>query len=196
MNATGSTTFDADGLIPKNIWKQQDLNEWEQQNILEAQEWAFRERVLTRLNPLDDRHLRKLHERMFDKTWEWAGIYRTTNVNMGCDHAQIRQNILALLDEVRYWLKHETYSVDEAAVRFHHRLVGRIHPFRNGNGRHARMIADVLALKHGRPVFSWGPAEANLADVSGNVRQAYLAALRALDANDNDVRPLLEFARS
>jgi Fic-DOC domain mobile mystery protein B len=196
VNATGNTVFDADGLSPKHLMTQQDLNEWEQQNILAAQEWVFGKRVLARTDPLDDRDLRKLHERMYDKTWEWAGIYRTTNVNRGCDHTQIRGNILGLLDDVRYWLEHETYSVDEAAVRFHHRLVGRIHAFRNGNGRHARMIADVLVAKHGRPVFSWGPAGADLADVGGGVRQAYLAALRALDADDNDVRPLLDFARS
>jgi Fic-DOC domain mobile mystery protein B len=196
MSATGKTVFDADGLIPKDLVTQQELNEWEQQNILAAQEWAFKARVLARTDPLDDRYLRKLHKRMFDKTWEWAGDYRTTNVNMGCDYTQIRQNVVALLDDVQSWLKHQTYDIDEAAVRYHHRLVWRIHAFRNGNGRHSRMIADVLVVKHRRPPFTWGPAAADLSDVSGSVRKTYFDALHALDANDNDIRPLLEFARS
>ena len=34
-------------------------------------------------------------------------------------------------------------SNDEIAVRLHHRLVA-VHPFANGNGRHARTVADVL----------------------------------------------------
>lgn len=195
MNATGDTVSDADGLIPKDLTPQ-EINEWEQENIFEAQQWAFNKYVLGRTDPLDEGYVRELHKKMFNRTWERAGIYRTRKLNIGCEHFQIRENIARLLGDVRYWLDHETYSVDEAAVRFHHRLVWQIHPFRDGNGRHARMIADVLVAKNGRPVFSWGPPNADLRDVSGAVRQAYLAALRALDANDNDVRPLLEFARS
>ena len=79
-------------------------------------------------------------------------------------------------------------------IRFHHQLVSKIHPFANGNGRHARMITDVIAVKNGQAEFSWG-AGANLV-AEGRARAAYLAALRALDANENDVKSLLEFARS
>ena len=79
-------------------------------------------------------------------------------------------------------------------IRFHHQLVSKIHPFANGNGRHARMITDVIAVKHGQAEFSWG-AGANLV-TEARARAAYLAALRALDANENDVKSLLEFARS
>jgi hypothetical protein len=57
-----------------------------------------------------------------------------------------------------------------------------------------RMITDVIAVNYEQPEFSWG-AGANLV-AEGRARAAYLAALRALDANENDVKPLLELARS
>jgi Fic family protein len=86
------------------------------------------------------------------------------------------------------------FPVDECLIRFHHQLVSKIHPFPNGNGRHARMMTDVIAVKFGRPEFTWGAAENLVAETTA--RAGYLAALRTLDANDNDVRPLLDFARS
>jgi Fic family protein len=70
----------------------------------------------------------------------------------------------------------------------------RIHPFANGNGRHARMIADIVAVKYGQAEFTWGGGKDLVAQ--GDTRSRYLAALRALDANDNVVKPLLDFARS
>jgi hypothetical protein len=56
------------------------------------------------------------------------------------------------------------------------------------------MITDVLAVKFGRPEFTWG-AGANVV-AEGNARTDYLAALRALDTDENDVKSLLSFARS
>lgn len=92
--------------------------------------------------------------------------------------------------DVRYWIESRTHSPDEIALRFHHRLVF-IHPFSNGNGRHARLIADVLITKLGRSSFTWGSA--NLVK-EGEARTRYLEAIRAAD--DGDIQPLLKFARS
>jgi Fic family protein len=77
----------------------------------------------------------------------------------------------------------------QVAVRFHHRLV-LIHPFPNGNGRHARLIAEIIALKLGRPAFTWGFA--NLVK-EGEARTTYLEAIKAAD--DGDLKPLRNFAR-
>jgi Fic-DOC domain mobile mystery protein B len=96
---------------------------------------------------------------------------------------------MALFGDVRYWIENKTYSPDEIAVRFHHRLVF-IHPFPNGNGRHARLIADVFAMKLGRPAFTWGSA--HLVE-EGEARNRYLEAIRAAD--NGDIQPLLKFAR-
>ncbi len=174
-------------LIP-DLTTKEELNEWERQNILEAFAWALDRRNGN--DPLSEAYVRKLHQRMFDQTWKWAGIYRTTEKNIGIPHFQIRDSLAALLGDVRYWMEHRTFAPDEIAIRFHHRLVA-IHPFANGNGRHARLIADVLAQRLGRPLFTWGGADIARA---GDFRRDYLGALRAADRND--IQPLLTFSRT
>lgn len=83
----------------------------------------------------------------------------------------------------------------KGVIRFHYRLVGQIHAFPNGNGRHARLLADVLVVKHGGSIFTWGPEGSSLVNVDPT-REAYLSALQKLDANDNEIQSLMTFARS
>lgn len=179
-------------LIPR-ISTMGELNEYEALNILRAREWAFDSRTTKSRDPLEEPYVRELHHRMFDNVWKWAGIYRQTERNIGFDPKEIVQRIPQLLANTRYWLQNKTFSTDEALLRFHHQLT-RIHPFANGNGRHARMITDVVAVKYGRAEFTWGAGKDLVAQEVA--RTMYLAALRALDANENDVKSLLEFARS
>jgi Fic-DOC domain mobile mystery protein B len=184
---------EAEQLIPRisTMW---ELNEYEALNIVQAREWALNRRTIKSTNPLKEPYVRTLHSKMFDKVWKWAGTYRKNELNVGCDPNEIVQRIPQLLSNTQYWLDQKKFPIDECVIRFHYQLFSKIHPFANGNGRHARMIADVVAMKYGRPEFSWGSGQNLVAE--GNARAAYLAALRALDANENDVRPLLEFARS
>jgi Fic family protein len=112
-----------------------------------------------------------------------------TPLGPGRDTQKILKRFRNMRD-TQYWLAHNTFLVDEVAIRLHHRLVSKIHGFPNGNGRHARMLADVIAVKYGQPEFTWG--KANL----GEARAQYLAALRAMDADPDNVQPLLQFARS
>ncbi|MGE5625111.1 MAG: mobile mystery protein B [Bacillota bacterium] len=95
-----------------------------------------------------------------------------------------------LCADVQYWIKNNTYETDEIASRFHHRLVF-IHPFPNGNGRHGRLMADLLLEWLKRPAFTWGSADLNRL---GSAREYYLAALRAGDKDDYG--PLLQFVRA
>jgi len=183
---------DAAKLIP-NLATRKELDEWERKNILVAQRWAFNSRVMRNRDPLDEVYLRELHRRMFDETWKWAGKYRIRDVNFGCPFAEIYQRISILLGNVRFWIKNSTFEIDEITVRFHYQLVSEIHAFPNGNGRHARLLANVLSVKHGRARFTWG--RANLVN-TGPARETYFEALRALDADANNVGPLLQFARS
>ena len=176
-------------LIP-DLSTKEELNEWERQNIIEAYAWVFERRNLRRNDPLTEPYVRELHRHMFDQTWKWAGDYRSTEKNIGIAHYQIREALAALLGDARYWLEHQTFPADEVAVRFHHRLVW-IHPFANGNGRHARVMADILVQRQGRPAFTWGGASIVQA---GEFRSRYIQALRAAD--DSDLRPILKFARS
>jgi Fic-DOC domain mobile mystery protein B len=187
----GNTPLSVDeqaDLIP-DLATQEELNEWERQNILEAYGWALAPGGLRRRDPLVESYIRDLHFRMFDQTWRWAGVYRTTEKNIGVPNHEIREGIGTLIGDARYWLEHRTYPPDELAVRFHHRLV-LIHPFANGNGRHVRLMADVLAQRQEQPVFSWGGE--NLAR-AGDFRRRYIDALQTADAGD--IAPLLAFAR-
>ena len=190
-SSDGNTPLSPDelaDLIP-NLATKEELNEWERENILLAREWAIEDRTLP-VAVASDEYVRKLHRKMFDETWKWAGTYRLTEKNIGAPVHEIREGLVALFGDVRYWIENSTYSADEIAVRFHHRLV-LIHPFPNGNGRHARLIADVLIMKFGRPAFTWGSA--NLVQ-EGAARVRYLEAIRAAD--NGDIEPLLRFARS
>ena len=144
-------------------------------------------------DPLDELYLRELHRRMFDATWKWAGKYRTRDVNIGCPFAEIYQRIPVLLGNVRFWIEKKTFDMDEIAARFHYQLVTEIHAFPNGNGRHARLLANVLRAKHGWPRFTWG--RINLTAI-GPARESYFAALHALDVDSTNIQPLLEFAKS
>jgi Fic-DOC domain mobile mystery protein B len=184
---------EAERLIPR-ISTMGELNEYEVLNILRAREWAFDNRTMKSTNPLEETYVRELHHRMFDNVWKWAGTYRKHELNIGCDPREILQRIPQLLGNLEYWLEHKTFPVDECLVRFHHQLVSKIHPFPDGNGRHARMIVDVVATKLGQLEFTWGAGNDLIAE--GDARTRYLAALRVLDANENDVKSLLEFARS
>jgi len=175
-------------LIP-NLATKEELNEWERENILRAREWAVGDRTVAS-DLASAGYVRKLHAKMFDQTWKWAGDYRRSEKNIGTPFHEIRERLMALFGDVRYWIENKTYPPDEIAIRFHHRLV-LIHPFPNGNGRHARLIADVMAMKLGRLSFTWGSA--NLVK-EGEARTKYLEAIRAAD--HGDMQPLLKFARS
>lgn len=186
----GQTPLDPDevaGLKPRHIATQGELDEWEAQNILKASRWIARQK---KLDVLNDHFCRELHVKMFDDTWKWAGTFRTSDKNIGCDWTQIAVGLRQLLDNVAYWLEHTVFPPEEVAVRFHHRLVW-LHAFPNGNGRHARLMTDCLLRQCGLAPFSWG--RGNLV-TANEVRQHYIQALRAADANDYTA--LLGFVRS
>jgi Fic-DOC domain mobile mystery protein B len=128
---------------------------------------------------------------MFNQTWQWAGSFRKSDKSIGIDWTQISVALRDLLDDITYQIEHRVMSIDEIVVRFHHRLV-LIHVFPNGNGRHARLIADALIMNLGGERFSWG-GNASIATPS-ITRQNYLSALRTADAGD--IKPLLRFART
>ncbi len=93
---------------------------------------------------------------MFSDIWEWAGEFRNSNKNIGVDKFTIGIELKKLLDDCKYWIGNKIFSEDEIAVRLSHRMV-LIHPFTNGNGRHSRLIADVLITKvFGKTYFTWG----------------------------------------
>ena len=185
--STPLTPEERDALIPSYITQRRELNEVEQIGIADADQWAFARR---RGDVLTEDFLYALHKRMFVGVWKWAGQPRTTPRNIGVEAYHIGPQLGQLLDDVRYWVEHNTYPPDEIAVRFHHRLVW-IHPFPNGNGRHSRLAADLLITRLGHERFTWGSG--NLVAID-ELRRRYVAALCAAD--NSDIQPLLAFARS
>lgn len=187
----GHTPLDDDalsGLKPAWIRTRGDLNSAEQENILRAQ---ANRRQPTVAALLTDAYLRALHRAMFGDVWMWAGTYRTTNPNIGCDWQQVAVNVRALLGDVAYWIDEASYPPVEIAVRFHHRLVA-IHPFPNGNGRHSRLAAGYLAMALGAGPLTWG---AGLGLLTDELRRRYISALQVAD-HEGDVSALLLFATS
>lgn len=187
----GQTPLDPDeksGLLPEHLVTQGDLNDWEQENILRAARWLKRTRSL---DVLSEEFCRTLHRKMFDLTWAWAGTFRRSDKNIGCDWTKVSVKLSQLFGNTRWWVENDTFPPDELAARFHRELVW-IHPFPNGNGRHARMMADALLRSIGRPPFSWGGG-GDLVNAN-EVRARYLAALRVADQGDYAL--LLSFVRS
>ena len=181
--------LDADereGLLLSHVSTRGELNEVEQANILEAEQWAH----ARRRDVLSEKALNELHKRMFGRVWKWAGQFRTTEKNIGIPPFRIAPDLRQLIDDCRHQLERRACSPDELAARFHHRLVS-IHAYPNGNGRHARLAADLLVESLGQPRFTWGSA--SLVD-AGAARRRYVDALRAADVHD--IRPLLEFMRT
>jgi Fic-DOC domain mobile mystery protein B len=189
-DATPLEPQEREGLLQTWITHRKDLNEAEQENIVDGAAWARGRRRLPFERMLREDFLRTMHQRMFGDVWQWAGTFRTTERNIGIQAYRIATELASLLNDIRYWIAHQTFPPDEIAIRFHHRLVA-IHPFPNGNGRHARLAADLLSERLGGGPFSWGGGR--LTDI-GELRARYIAALRAAD--NHDIAPLLEFARS
>jgi Fic-DOC domain mobile mystery protein B len=189
-HAVGATPMDPDeveGLIPRHITLKRELDEYEQANILEAQEWT---ESRTHRNILSEAFVRRLHKKMLGKTWKWAGTFRKTEKSIGMDPARIAVELHHLLEDVKVWREFGTFSIEEQAVRLHHRLVS-IHPFPNGNGRHARLFTDTFLRSCGVAPFSWGGV--NLVEAS-ETRARYISALQAAD--NRDYMLLLAFVRT
>lgn len=188
----GQTPIDEDekiGLKIKSISTMEELDQFEQQNIEEAIAWAYG-RSFTAQEVLSVKFIQSVHEKMFNNVWKWAGKFRTSEKNLGVPYYMIRQDLKGLLDDCMYWIEHETFPPEEIAVRFKHNLVS-IHLFPNGNGRHSRLMGDILlkALDDSQ-TFTWGGKTLR----KGDDRRVYLKALRAAD--NGDIEPLLDFSKS
>ncbi|MDO9512895.1 MAG: mobile mystery protein B [Bacteroidales bacterium] len=191
--ADGQTPIDEnekEGLKIKSITTQGELDEFEQFNIEKAVEWTIHtnfkpERILT------EEFIKDLHKKMFGDVWKWAGQFRRSDKNMGVSWMQIEIELKKLLDDTKYWIEKNTFSPEENAIRFKHRIVA-IHCFPNGNGRHSRLIADIIMESiFGQEIFSWH--QSNMVK-AGDIRKKYITALRKAD--NGEIKPLIEFAKN
>jgi len=180
-HALAATPLEPDeivGLKPRHVTTQSQLNELEEANILKARLQLRHRRV--RKDPLDFSFALDLHQRMFGEVWQWAGKLRRRETNLGIAPERIATQLRQLLDNTRTRIGVEPAALDRIAVEFHHKLVS-IHPFANGNGRHARLLTDLLLQANGSEPFTWGHSTLVAA---GPGRDAYIAALQSADRGD------------
>lgn len=188
----GATPLDPDelnGLKFKHVSTRGELDQLEQAGITEGLKWLDKQK-----NPdvLSEVFVLELHKRLFGSVWKWAGTFRRTEKNIGVDPVQVTIQLRQLLDDAEYWVEHDTYSPKELVARFHHKLVF-IHPFPNGNGRHARIMADaVLTKRLNESAIDW--AGGYRLEAMNERREQYIAALRAADGHDFSA--LLEFVEA
>lgn len=191
--ANGQTPLDEDekeGLKIKSITTQKELDEFEQLNIEKAVEWTIRanlkpEKILT------EKFIKDLHKKMYSDVWKWAGEFRKTDKNIGIKWTQIGIELKNLLDDTKYWIDNNTFPPEEIAIKFKHRIVS-IHCFPNGNGRHSRMMADIIMESiFGNEIFSWH--QSNMVKAN-ETRNQYIKALR--EADNGNIKPLIKFAEN
>lgn len=189
----GQTPIDEEekeGLLIETIATQGDLDEFEQLNIEEGLQWIFSKKFRSQ-QVFCEKFICDLHKRMYGNVWAWAGVFRKTEKNLGVKSYLIPTQLKALCDDALFWIENDTYRPEKIAIRFKHRIVS-IHCFPNGNGRHSRLMADIIIEKlyHKKP-FSWGTT--NLSK-KGDARKSYLKAIK--HADNNVFQPLLDFAQS
>lgn len=187
---TPLTEEEKEGLKIKTIATQNELDEFEQLNIEKAVEWSIHanlkpEKILT------EKFIKDLHKKMYGDVWKWAGEFRKTEKNIGIKWMRIGVALKNLIEDTKYWLENKTYSPEEIAIRFKHRIVS-IHCFPNGNGRHSRMMADIIIESiFEKEIFTWHKSNMVKAD---ETRKKYIVALR--EADNGNINPLIEFAQN
>ncbi len=189
----GQTPLDEEekeGLKIKSITTQGELDEFEQLNIENAVEWT----IHTKFKPdniLTEAFIKNVHKKMYGDVWKWAGEFRKTEKNLGISWTQIRVELKSLLDDTKYWVENKTYPPEEIAIRFKHRIVS-IHCFPNGNGRHSRMMADIIMESiFNKEVFSWHQSNMVRTD---KTRKEYINSLK--EADKGNMNSLIEFAKN
>ena len=188
----GQTPLDEDekeGLKIKSITMQKELDEFEQLTIEKAVEWTIR----TKFKPekiLTEKFIKNLHKKMYGDVWKWAGEFRKTEKNIGIQWTQIGIALKNLIDDTKYWIENKSYPPEEIAIRFKYRIVS-IHCFPNGNGRHSRIMADIIIESIFRKeVFDWQKSNMVKAD---ETRKKYIQSLK--DADNGNILPLINFAK-
>ncbi len=188
----GQTPLNEDekkGLLINTITTHGELDEHEQLNIEKAVEWTIQTKFKQN-KILTEQFIKTLHKQMFGDVWSWAGEFRRSEKNIGVEWIKIGIELKNLLDDTIYWIENKTFLPDEITIRFKHRLVN-IHCFANGNGRHSRLMADIIIESvFEKDLFTWNHSNMVRAD---ETRKKYIDAIK--EADNGNIYPLLDFAR-
>jgi len=180
---------DKDGLLIKTITTHGELDEHEQLNIEKAIQWTIKSK-LNKEKILTEEFIKELHRKMLGNVWSWAGEFRTSEKNIGVKWIDIGVDLRMLIEDTKFWIENKTFPDEEIAIRFKHRLVN-IHCFANGNGRHSRIMADIIMERvFGKEHFSWNNSNMVKPD---ETRKKYINAIR--EGDKGNIQPLIEFAK-
>ena len=180
-----------EGLLIPSITTKGELDEFEQLNIQKAVEWYLIRKKFKADQILSEEFILEVHKRMLNEVWAWAGQLRQSEKTIGIPWHQVPIRLRQLIGDCKYWIEHKTHSDEEIAIRFKHELVA-IHLFPNGNGRHSRLMGDIV-MKHifNKPRFTWG--QKNFVN-KGNTRDRYIKNLK--EGDKGEFNNLIQFAQS
>ena len=179
-----------EGLKISSITTREELDEFEQLNIEKAIQWTIGKKFHSK-ELFSEKFMKDLHKRMYGEVWKWAGTFRTSEKNLGIKCYLIPVQLKQLLDDATFWYENNVFAPEEFAVRFKHQLVS-IHCFANGNGRHSRLMADLIMEKlYQQSFLTWGGSSLVK---SNEKRKAYIKAIQKADRQD--LKQLIIFAKS
>jgi len=179
---------DISGLKVSGVATRSELNKIEAENIRKAVVKYLAAKPSRRTAPFDLPWVLQLHREMFGDVWAWAGTIRTTVTHIGVAPNQIEVGLAALLDDLAFWQQQGEDELKQA-VMLHHRAV-HIHPFQNGNGRWARLLANIRLRVLGHQLTEWPEETIGAESV---IRNDYIAAIKVAD--DGEYGPLLDLHR-
>ncbi len=185
-NLPGETPLDDySGLRLKWVRNQRQLNQAEFENSLLAIEKYLARKPTIRMAPFSREWMLGVHREMFGRVWAWAGRIRDSQTNIGVPVHQIMQDMENLALDVEIWRACLDDLAEQGAM-LHYRLV-YIHPFPNGNGRWARLLANIWITQNGGRIVLW--PEKDIRQEKSLSRGPYLEALKLADKGD--FRPLI-----
>lgn len=173
-------------LDTSKAYTMQDIYLYEAKNITKATLKYLSAKPDKKLAPFTYEWLLTLHKDMFSDVWDWAGKIRQVELSIGVKAYLVSTEIKKLVDDLEFWEKNKSFDVIEIASRLHHRAV-QIHPFKNGNGRWSRMLANIYLKQNNLEVTKWNE---NLLSKENPHRDDYIKALKKAD--DGDYRDLIK----
>ncbi|MEO9589943.1 mobile mystery protein B [Rhodopirellula bahusiensis] len=172
------TPFDGSGLKLRAIKTRRELNEVEFESILRVTEKYLLTKPSRKIAPFNFDWLLGLHREMLGSIWSWAGEIRATEKNIGVSPRIITAELGVIAMEAEKRHDETSALVIATAAEFHHRAVW-VRPFEDGNGRWARLLANIWLMQHDQPATLW-PAT-DLRNTASPIRDEYIAAIKQAD---------------
>jgi len=135
----------------------------------------------------------RMHRLWLGDIYSWAGEYRSVNMTKGSFMFAPATRVPGLMQEfeggaLREYTPCRFHDAEEQAhaLAVVHAELVLIHPFREGNGRCARILAMLMGLQAGLPALDFS-------GVRGKEKQRYIAAIHA--GMGRDYKPMTEVFR-